>query len=65
MDNNEQYVIMFNDYPSVVCPVGTTLEQANAVAARVKADYVETNKWNNINPAMLYIRPVNVRIQEI
>lgn len=64
VDDQQQYVIMFNDSPEEVCPVGTTREQADARAAKIKADYLEANKWSGMNPIMLHVRATNVRITQ-
>lgn len=53
-----QFIIMFNDYPSEVCAPGTTEEQANARAKEIKANYIQKNG----SQGMLYVRAYEVPV---
>lgn len=56
-----QYVIMFNDFPDQVCPVGTALEEAEAIAAIIKEDYL--SKFTNTQ-ILIRVRAVPTPIAE-
>lgn len=57
----QQYVIMFNDYPEEVCAPDTSPEAAAARAVQIKEDYLKQHA-SSVNPNMLHIRACAVRV---
>jgi hypothetical protein len=59
------FVIMFNDYPSEVCAIGTTEEQADARAAEIKEKFFESNFAPCERASAKLNRPVYVKTRSV
>lgn len=60
MNEQKQYVIMFNSHPEEVMPLGTAQEEASARAVELKKEYLASNP--KTNPGYVFIYYTNVRV---
>lgn len=55
-----QFVIMFNDYPEAVLPIGATIAQAHVRADEIRSAYIFRNP--TVRRETIRVTPLTVRI---